>query len=243
MTRQFVKISEQDLQIAEEFFENEKHFNEFLVNVFKYYRGKNVQIKTKIVQKYFNSYKKVMDYIIDAAENGKEGVVKRLENQRVKSSTLKGVLDNPSRECQDTHEANSKVEIVKSKVKENVHTLLPSADHSIPKSEIDRFNHYSSWAAENAPKLLKINKPLTATQLLDIRSKYSSEQFKEICLAMEAKKDFLKKYDNLNLTMRSWLKRQFGEGGNSEPPPKVPLQKGIEMPKLVTPVVNFEDAI
>ena len=116
MTRQFVKISEQDLQIAEAFFENEKHFNEFLINVFKYYRGKNVQIKTKIVQKYFNSYKKVMDYIIDAAENGKEGVLKRLENQRVKSSTLEGVLDNPSRECQDTHQANSKVEIVKSKV-------------------------------------------------------------------------------------------------------------------------------
>lgn len=116
MTRQFVKISEQDLQIAEAFFENEKHFNEFLINVFNYYRGKNVQIKTKIVQKYFNSYKKVMDYIIDAAENGKEGVAKRLENQRVKSSTLKGVLDSPSRECQDTHEANIKVEIEKSKV-------------------------------------------------------------------------------------------------------------------------------
>lgn len=239
MTRQFVKISEQDLQIAEAFFENEKHFNEFLINVFNYYRGKNVQIKTKIVQKYFNSYKKVMDYIIDAAENGKEGVLKRLENQRVKSSTLEGVLDNPSRECQDSHQANSKVEIVKSKDKEKVHTLLPSADHSIPQSEIDRFNHYSSWAAENAPKLLKIKKPLTAKQFVDIRSRYSLEQFKEVCLAMEAKKDFLSKYDNLNLTMQSWLKRQFGAGGNSQPPPKVPLQKGIEMPELVTPVVDF----
>jgi hypothetical protein len=91
--------------------------------------------------------------------------------------------------------------------------------------------------------LLKIKKPLTATQLSDIRSKYSAEQFKEVCFSMEAKKDFLSKYDNLNLTMRSWLKRQFGEGGSSEPPPKVPLQKGIQMPKLVTPVVNFEDAI
>lgn len=123
--------------------------------------------------------------------------------------------------------------------KEKAHTLLPSADHSIPQSEIDRFNHYSSWAAENAPKLLKIKKPLTAKQFVDIRSRYSLEQFKEVCLAMEAKKDFLSKYDNLNLTMQSWLKRQFGAGGNSQPPPKIPLQKGIEMPELVTPVVDF----
>jgi len=125
----------------------------------------------------------------------------------------------------------------------NVHATLPLTELSISQTKIDRLNHYSSWAAENAPKLLKINKPLTATQLAEIRSKYSFEQFKEICLAMEAKKDFLSKYDNLNFTMRSWLKRQFGEGGSSEPPPKVPLQKGIQMPKLVTPVVNFEDAI
>jgi uncharacterized phage protein (TIGR02220 family) len=116
MTRPFVKISEQDLQIAEEFFGNEKHFNEFLVNVFKYYRGRNIQIKTKIVLKYFNSYKKVMDYIIDAAENGKEGVKKRIENQQVKLTTLKGGLSDPKRECQDTHQPNSKVEIVNNKV-------------------------------------------------------------------------------------------------------------------------------
>lgn len=121
----------------------------------------------------------------------------------------------------------------------NVNTSSPSAKSSMPQSDIDRFNHYVSWAGENCEKLLKITKPLTAEQFVDIRSKYSLEQFKEICFAMEAKKDFLKKYDNLNLTMRSWLKRQFGEGGNSQPPPKAPLQKGIEMPPLPTPVVQF----
>jgi hypothetical protein len=142
-----------------------------------------------------------------------------------------------------TKKSNKEEEEEKEEEVENVHTLSPSVKPSISQSEIDRFNHYSSWAAENAPKLLKIKKPLTATQLSDIRSKYSAEQFKEVCLAMEAKKDFLSKYDNLNLTMRSWLKRQFGDGGSSEPPPKIPLQKGIQMPKLVTPVVNFEDAI
>lgn len=92
MIRPYVKITEQDLQLAEAFFENEKHFNEFLVNVFKYYRGQNIQIKTKIVQKYFNSYKKTMDYIIDSYKHGKESVLKRAENQEVKSPALEGVV-------------------------------------------------------------------------------------------------------------------------------------------------------
>lgn len=95
MIRPYVKITEQDLQLAEAFFENEKHFNEFLVNVFKYYRGQNVQIKTKIVQKYFNSYKKTMDYIIDSYKHGKESVLKRAENQGVKEHTLGGVVEAP----------------------------------------------------------------------------------------------------------------------------------------------------
>jgi len=95
MIRPYVKITEQDLQLAEAFFENEKHFNEFLVNVFKYYRGQNVQIKTKIVQKYFNSYKKTMDYIIDSYKHGKESVLKRAENQVVKEHTLGGVVEAP----------------------------------------------------------------------------------------------------------------------------------------------------
>lgn len=151
------------------------------------------------------------------------------------------VSDEPNRQASPKSlDSDSKNDSDSDKVKkEKAHTLLPSADHSIPQSEIDRFNHYSSWAAENAPKLLKIKKPLTAKQFVDIRSRYSLEQFKEVCLAMEAKKDFLSKYDNLNLTMQSWLKRQFGAGGNSQPPPKIPLQKGIEMPELVTPVVDF----
>lgn len=109
MIRPFVKISEQDLQIAEDFFENEKHFNEFLVNVFKYYRGRNIQIKTKIVLKYFNSYKKTMDFVIGSAKSGKEGGLKKAENQTVNSDTLQGGYENPTSTPKDTLVANKKV--------------------------------------------------------------------------------------------------------------------------------------
>jgi hypothetical protein len=92
MVRDYVKVSEQDLKLAEEFFENEKHFSEWLLNVFNYYRGKEVKIKTKIVQKYFNNYKKTMDFIINSVKTGKNGGEISAENQRVKNETLEGVV-------------------------------------------------------------------------------------------------------------------------------------------------------
>lgn len=92
MIRDYIKITEQDLKLAEDFFENDKHFNEWLVNVVRYYRGNKVEIKTKIVQKYFNNYKKTMDYILNSIGTGKKGAEVKAEKQAVKEDTLKGVV-------------------------------------------------------------------------------------------------------------------------------------------------------
>jgi hypothetical protein len=92
MIRDYIKITEQDLKLAEDFFENDKHFNEWLVNVVRYYRGNKVEIKTKIVQKYFNNYKKTMDYILNSIGTGKKGAEVKAEKQAVKEDTLEGVV-------------------------------------------------------------------------------------------------------------------------------------------------------
>lgn len=97
--RDFVKINEEDLQYAEQFFDNEKHFNEWLVNVFNYYRGKEVKIKTKIVQKYFDNYKKTMNIVMVLSQKGKETYKKRVENKQVTEDTLEAYLE-PT--CEDT---------------------------------------------------------------------------------------------------------------------------------------------
>ena len=106
-----------------------------------------------------------------------------------------------------------------------------------PKVSIE-FNNYKSWVEANAPKLLQINKPLTHEQFLKIREKYSAHQIRVICKAMEAKKDFLKKYDNLNLTMQNWLNRQFGEGVDE---PRKPQAGEIFFPKSITPDFDIKN--
>ncbi len=95
MIRDYVKINEEDLKLAEDFFENDKHFNEWLINVIRYYRGKDTQIKTKIVQKYFNNYKKTMDFILNSIGTGKKGALVKAEKQAVKDNTLEGVVEAP----------------------------------------------------------------------------------------------------------------------------------------------------
>jgi len=95
MERNYIKINEEDLLIAEEFFGNEKHFDEWLANVFKYYRGKNLKIKTKIVLKYFNTYKKTMDFIMNSVKNGKKSLPQVVENKEVMTQTPPTPLYSP----------------------------------------------------------------------------------------------------------------------------------------------------
>jgi hypothetical protein len=91
--KEYIKITIQDIEIAEEFFDNEKHFNEFLINVFKYYRGKETTIKTKIVAKYFKSYMKTMNFVIDSRVNGLKGYLAKSNNQEVKALMVEPPLE------------------------------------------------------------------------------------------------------------------------------------------------------
>lgn len=88
----YVKITFEDIEIAKNFFENDKHLDEFLVNVCKYYCGYENNFKYKNVQKFFETYKKTMDRVILGRSTGSIGGKKRVENQQDTDNTLEGVL-------------------------------------------------------------------------------------------------------------------------------------------------------
>lgn len=89
----YAKLTIQDYEIAEKFFENERHLDEFCANVIRYYNSKPLTIKTKLVKKYFESYKKTMNFVIGSREFGKNGGDKRIENQSYTKDTLEGVVE------------------------------------------------------------------------------------------------------------------------------------------------------
>jgi len=94
----FFKVNFEDLQFAKDFFENEKHYIEWLFCISEYYQGNILIPKTKIVAKYFNNYKKTMDFIIDSKLKGKEGAIIKAEKQQVNNDTLEGVLEGGFKE-------------------------------------------------------------------------------------------------------------------------------------------------
>ena len=143
----FVKITEEDLDLAEEFFENDKHFNEWLCAVVAYYRGKNYTIKTKIVQKYFNTYKKTMDYIIEAKKTGKKGGEQRVENQQLNKDTLQGSVQGSVKESLQPN--NKEVISNKKEVNNNVPSYSDFIDYAKSKKENISEEHvkakYDAW--------------------------------------------------------------------------------------------------
>ena len=94
----FVKINVEDLNYAKEFFDNVADYSVWLYAVTEYYCGNEVQIKKKIVKKYFDNYKKTMNIVLEAKEFGKKGALKRIEKQQVNVETLEDPLQHPLKE-------------------------------------------------------------------------------------------------------------------------------------------------
>ena len=185
----FFKITFQDLEIAEEFFENEKHFSEFILAVSYYYRGKYYQIKNKNVQKYFKTYEKTMDFIIESKAFGKKGAeikAKIAEKQYVKENALEAPLEAPLEVTLSTPLAtNNKVLNSNNKKEINNITRKPKSVFTPPLLEdvISYFQEkgYSKKSAEKAFEYYNIGnwKDSNGNQVKNWKQKMQGVWFKD----------------------------------------------------------------
>ncbi len=134
MSKEYAKMNLSDLETAETFFENDKHLDEFIANVIRYYLGKKITIKTPIVKKYFNLYKSTMDFVLNAKKTGIEGQAKKAENQAIRNATLEGL---PKGGVQDTLPPliSSNNSNNSNKIKEEINTEASPFFSEIPFSE------------------------------------------------------------------------------------------------------------
>lgn len=131
--KSYVKISKQDYDIAENFFQNDKHLDEFISNVSRYYCGKKITIKTKIVQRYFETYKKTMDFILNARSFGKTGGSQRVNNQSFIEETLEGYIEGELKQPIKQIVNNKVINNNSKQDKEISKEILSSENNSIPK--------------------------------------------------------------------------------------------------------------
>jgi hypothetical protein len=109
----YSKITEEDIQIAENFFNNDKQLDEFLANVTRYYSGRPITAKTQIVLRYLQAYMKTMDFVIAARGKGKLGGSKRAQNQL----DIKETLEAPLEDFSSTLQPNIKDKVISNNIK------------------------------------------------------------------------------------------------------------------------------
>jgi hypothetical protein len=153
MTKEFIKITFQDLEIAENYFQKDKLFSEFLFAVMMYYRSKEYKIKSKTVQKYFEIYKKTLDAVIQAKEYGKKSRLQNSENHYIKSDTLQGGISDPPSTNYKLVNSNSKIENINKENKKEKPTLEEFLDFAVSKlPNVNTQNvklKYDAWVSAN----------------------------------------------------------------------------------------------
>ena len=121
--KSFVKVTEQDIEIAREFFEDENLLKDWIYNVCMYYMGEPQIHNDRLEEKYFNTYKKTMDFIIQAKNAGKVGAENKKnkglnnsessENKQILEAPLqeplKGTVKDPLNTLEDTLPTNNKL--------------------------------------------------------------------------------------------------------------------------------------
>lgn len=76
----------------------------------------------------------------------------------------------------------------------------------IPKNPETDFEKLLVWMDKNTPTVLKLEKQLTKEQFDNLLKTYGKQLIVDTLFSMENKKDLLKKYKSVGLTLNNWMK-------------------------------------
>lgn len=169
----------------------------------------------------FSFIKKEIDF---NNERWTETVEKRREAGRAGAESRWQNMANDSKnsKCHKSHDENgknSKATSEMAKMADNVYvndndskeiltdvSTKKGDDEASPTSA--HYRNFMQWMKDNAPNVYAgCGKNLTETEYTKIREATSKEKLVDCVLAIENRKDLLKKYRSLYLTLRNWIKR------------------------------------
>jgi len=84
------------------------------------------------------------------------------------------------------------------------------------KNNLNTYHPLQEFIKENYPRVSKIKTQLTHDQCKKLTEEYSKNQIAETLNSMENHEKLLQKYNNVNLTLRNWIKRQFSNNGHGK---------------------------
>lgn len=76
----------------------------------------------------------------------------------------------------------------------------------IPKNPETDYEKLLVWMEKNTPTVLKLEKQLTQEQFDNLLKTHGKQLIADTLLSMENKKDLLKKYKSVGLTLNNWMK-------------------------------------
>ena len=211
--KKYIKINEEDLKIAEEFFQNDKQFDEFLINVFRYYRGKPLKIRSKNVEKFFKVYKRTMDFVINSYDFGTRSLKMDTENQSINTNTPRGVgvgVDRATRTPTPVAPPSVNNKIINNKIIKGKPEKVTQIQSTI----------FCEFLDKNCPTVRQLKNQLTVDQAETLFTEFGFDPVCEVLEAMENYSELLKKYKSVFLTAKNWLKsrnqKQQQQHGNKQ---------------------------
>jgi hypothetical protein len=109
----------------------------------------------------------------------------------------------------DTYQGDLHAKQTQSKRKPNATPTQLKKEEELSKDNYicqTKFEKYEKWVKTNCPNVSKLEIQMTEENFNVLTSKYDSQFITDKLLAMENKKDLVKKYKSVYLTLNAWLK-------------------------------------